>query len=91
MNTRDQGKDLAKQFGDAHEDFDGNPPKEKTMDIHNNGVGYEIGNNSSGSSDRHLAVLCVQAWASGKLVQIDGVSKGDLIYSNSVESYVYEK
>lgn len=34
MNARDQGKTLAKQFGDAHEDFDGNPPDEKAMDIH---------------------------------------------------------
>lgn len=89
MNARDQGKELAKMFGDAHEDFSGNPPDEKAMDLHNNGVGYEIGSRAPGVSDRHLAVLCSQAWASGKLVQIKGVDSGDLIYSNSTENYVY--
>jgi hypothetical protein len=57
MNARDQGKDIAKQFGDAHEDWGGNPPAEKTMDLHNNGVGYGIGALAFGASDRHLAVL----------------------------------
>jgi hypothetical protein len=89
MNARDQGKELAKQFGDAHEDFDGNPPAEKTMDIHNNGVGYEIGGVVPGATDRHLAVLCVEAWAAGRLVQSGSPGKSDLVYSNSVESYVY--
>ena len=35
MNTRDQGKKLAKNFGDEHEEFVGNPTNEKTMDLHN--------------------------------------------------------
>ena len=68
---------------------DRNPPDEKAMDLHNNGVGYEIGRLAPGVSDRHLAVMCSQAWASGKLVQIKGVDSGDLIYSNSTENYVY--
>lgn len=89
MNARDQGKELAKQFGDAHEDFVGNPPNEKTMDLHNNNVGYEIGSKAGNASDRHLAVMCVQAWAAKKLIQINGVNGGDLIYSNSTETYVY--
>lgn len=29
MNARDEGKDLAKQFGDAHEDWAGNPANER--------------------------------------------------------------
>jgi len=89
MNARAQGKDLAKMFGDAHEDFDGNPPDEKAMDLHNNGVVYEIGRNSPGASNRHLAVLCVQAWTNGKLVQMNAANSTDLAYSNSTEAYVY--
>jgi len=89
MNARDQGKELAKNFGDAHEDFDGNPTNEKTMDLHNNGVGYEIGSQSPGAPDRHLIIMCTQAWAAGKLVQINGVNSSDLIYSNSTETFLY--
>ncbi len=89
MNARDQGMDLAKAFGDAHESFDGNPPKEKAMDLHNNGVGYDLGSQASGASDRHLSVLCVQAWAAGKLIQMNIFHGGDLIYSNAVENFMY--
>lgn len=89
MNARDQGKDIAKMFGDAHEDFDGNPPSEKAMDLHNNDVGYGIGANAPCASDRHLAVLCVQAWSAGKLVQMNAGTSVDLIYSNSTETFVY--
>ena len=89
MNARDQGKKLAKEFGDAHESHAGNPVNEKTMDQHNNGVGYDIGAKVPGTSDRFLAVQCVQAWANGKLVQINSKSSGDLTYSNSTESFLY--
>lgn len=89
MNARDQGKELAKNFGDAHEDFDGNPGSEKSMDLHNNNLGYEFGGGLPGVSDRHLAIICVQAWTSGKLIQINGVASADLIYSNSTETYLY--
>jgi hypothetical protein len=89
MNARDQGKNLAKMFGEAHEDFDGNPSDEKAMDLHNNGAGFEIGANSPGASDRHLAVLCVQAWSTGKLVQMNAGKSSDLVYSNSTETFVY--
>lgn len=90
MNARDQGKELAKQFGDAHEDFTGNPAAEKAMDLHNNQIGYDIGGNLFGVSDRYLAVLCTQAWASGKLIQIKSVGGSDLVYSNSYEDAVYK-
>lgn len=90
MNTRDQGKDLAKSFGDAHEDFAGKPAAEKTMDVHNNSVGYEIGDGMfPKTSDRHLAVLWSQAWASGKLVQVKTTNGSDLVYSNSTEQFLY--
>ena len=89
MNARDQGKDLAKQFGDAHEDYFGNPAAEKQMDLHNNGVGYDIGAFLIGASDRQLAVLCVEAWEAGKLIQIKTVNGSDLVYSNSAEKFLY--
>lgn len=76
-------------FGDAHESRIGNPAAEKAMDLHNNGVSYEIGEKSPGASDRHLAVLCVHAWASNKLVQIKTPGGGDLVYSNSAENFIY--
>ena len=90
MNARDEGAVLARKFGEAHEDWVGNPPAEKAMDLHNNGVGFGIGSGYVGSSDRQLAVLCVQAWASGKLKQIDVPGSTDLIYSNSYEKALYE-
>ncbi|MBI5441233.1 MAG: hypothetical protein HY900_08490 [Deltaproteobacteria bacterium] len=90
MNARDQGVDLAKKFGDAHEDWIGNPVAEKTMDLYNNSVGFEIGRISPGASDRHVAVLCAQAWANNRLVQISGKGSSDLTYSNSYEKMLYE-
>jgi hypothetical protein len=90
MNARDQGEDIAKQAGDAHEDFTGNPVNEKNMDLHNNRVGYGIGKYLHGVSDRHLAVLCIEAWAGGKLIQLDAVNGNDLVYSNSYENAVYK-
>ena len=89
MNVRDEGVTLARQFGEAHEDFAANPPAEKAMDLHNNEVGYTIGSISPNLPDRSLALMCVQAWAAGKLVQIKGVNSSDLVYSNSVESFFY--
>lgn len=89
LNARDQGKKLARLFGDAHESGSGNPEAEKAMDLHNNGVGYEIGEKSPGASNRHLAVLCAEAWALNKLVQIKTPGSGDLVYSNSTENFIY--
>lgn len=71
MNARDQGADVARGFGNAHEDWIGNPPSEETMDKHNNAVGYGIGTTHARASDRALSVLCVQAWANKKLVQVE--------------------
>ena len=91
MNARDEGADLARLFGQAHEDFTGNPAAEKSMDLHNNDIGIAIGARYPGSTDRHLAVLCVQAWAGRKLVQIDAAGGSDLSYSNSTEKWLYEE
>lgn len=91
MNARDEGEELAEAFGSAHESDPGNPSKEKAMDLFNNSVGFGIGKNLYGASNRQLAVLCVQAWTERKLVQLDVASAGDLTYSNSTERYLYEK
>lgn len=90
MNARDEGADLPLEFGAAHEDVAGNPPAEKAMDLFNNGVGFAIGARYTGASDRQPAVLCVQAWAGKKLVQIDKPGSSDLVYSNSTEKALYE-
>ena len=39
------GKTIAKFIGDRHEDKPDNPPAEKEMDLHNNIVGRDIGEN----------------------------------------------
>jgi hypothetical protein len=89
MNARDQGIAVARKFGEAHEDWVGNPANEKTMDLHNNSVGFDIGGWSIGATDRHLAVLCVEAWVNKKLIQIDSAKGSDLVYSNSYEKKLY--
>lgn len=37
------GKTIAKYIGDKHEDKADNPPNENEMDLHNNAVGQQIG------------------------------------------------
>ena len=65
--ARDIGKEGAVQFTNAHEDFPGNPPKEKDMDLNNNTVGVEIGAASANVSDDALATKCFDALSAGKL------------------------
>ncbi len=43
MMVRELGVERAKQFGDAHEDFEGNDSAEKTMDLYNNEIGRRLG------------------------------------------------
>ena len=43
LNSWLLGPELAKKFGDAHEDFPANPENQKEMDLYNNSVGYELG------------------------------------------------
>ena len=46
LNQMDAGlnSSLAKEYGDAHENFKDNDINERTMDLHNNSVGYNLGN-----------------------------------------------
>lgn len=70
--ARDIGPGNAKRFTGAHEDFDGNPSKEKAMDLHNNSVGIEIGRRNPKGSDRTLADLAAQALRNGQLITSPG-------------------
>ena len=69
LNARDEGVELAKKFGNAHEDNPNNPPAEKQMDLHNNEVGYSIGNQArSGKwSDTDVYKAVNNAYNSGRL------------------------
>ncbi len=49
----------------AHEDFPGNPPNEKRMDMRNNYIGADIGQTQKRNNE--LSALCLQAALGGKL------------------------
>lgn len=40
------GAEAAKRFGDAHENFPGNPCEERDMDFYNNDVGRRVGSSN---------------------------------------------
>lgn len=63
---------IAKKFGDAHEEFPENIPKEKAMDLYNNAVGYYLGNQAiiNGWSEDELFNYILKAANNGKL-QLD--------------------
>lgn len=56
--TARQDTAWAKAWGDAHENYPGNDPLEKAMDLHNNAVGRSIGLlHPTSETDRKAAVL----------------------------------
>jgi len=65
--ARDTGVLAALAFTNAHEEFPGNPPKEKAMDLHNNSRGIVIGLRHRGRNDGEAADAWYSALASGKL------------------------
>lgn len=66
--ARDIGTFWAKAFTDAHESNPGQPPAEKEMDLHNNGVGLSIGTYYFiPDSDKSLSEQCYKALQDGKL------------------------
>lgn len=67
LMTKARGPELAKQYADAHENFPGNDPNEKTMDLINNSLGRLIGVASRNSDNRLLADLVEQALKDGML------------------------
>ncbi len=60
---------LAKEFGDAHENTSTNNINEKAMDLHNNSVGYSLGNQAivNGWSEEELLNQVINAANNGKL------------------------
>jgi anti-sigma28 factor (negative regulator of flagellin synthesis) len=67
MNTRDLGKVIAKKYADAHEDYKGNPTGEKNMDLKNNEIGREIGENNPKASDHELIKIIKERLENGEL------------------------
>jgi hypothetical protein len=65
--TRDVGAANAKAFTDAHEDKAGNPAGEKAMDLHNNGVGIDVGKANPKASDSVMADRCADMLKMGRL------------------------
>ena len=60
---------LAKEFGDAHENKPKNDISEKNMDLHNNSVGYHLGNQAiiNGWSEEELLNQVINAADNGTL------------------------
>lgn len=67
MMAQSRGANLAEQYGNAHEDFPGNRTPVRNMDLHNNGVGRQIGVDNPGASRAQLANLVVQSLNEGRL------------------------
>ena len=69
LNQMDAGlnSSRAKEFGDAHENIPNN--EAKTMDLHNNSVGYHLGNQAiiNGWSEEELLNQVINAANNGKL------------------------
>lgn len=66
--TRDIGADNARAFTTAHEGFSDNPADEREMDLHNNGVGIQIGQLFPSGTDAELANQCAAALTAGRLL-----------------------
>ena len=60
---------IAKEFGDAHESKPDNSINEKAMDLHNNSVGYQLGNQAiiNGWSEQELLNQVIEAANNGRL------------------------
>ena len=69
LNQKDAGLNSshAKEFGDAHENIPNN--EAKTMDLHNNSIGYYLGNQAiiNGWSEEELLKQVINAANNGKL------------------------
>ena len=66
LMSRDLGYDNAKTFVSAHENFTGNPVREKEMDMHNNHEGLILGATWP-RKNLELATLCYEYLLKGKL------------------------
>ena len=64
--AREIGYQQALQFTTLHESQPGNDLKEKSMDLHNNRAGADIGRN--GGADEMLSLKCMEALKQGRLI-----------------------
>ncbi len=72
LNTSIIGPYMTKLFSDAHEsEVPEDEQNEKQMDLHNNAVGIEIGDDNRDATDDELANLVLEALVNGKLIKID--------------------
>ena len=64
---------IAKEFGDAHENKPDNDINAKNMDLHNNSIGYHLGNQAiiNGWSEEELLNQVINAANNGKLKIIE--------------------
>lgn len=69
LNAKSEGEDLAREFGNAHENNPGQPISEREMDLFNNEVGYNIGVDAlkNGWSDSRIQEEVNKAAADGRL------------------------
>ena len=63
---------LAKDFGDAHENKPTNKPNAKKMDLHNNSIGYSLGNEAikNNWNEEELLNNVINAANNGKLYML---------------------
>jgi len=63
---------LAKEFGDAHENKPTNKPNAKKMDLHNNSIGYSLGNEAikNNWNEEELLNNVINAANNGKLYML---------------------
>jgi RHS repeat-associated protein len=72
LNTQEVGEEIAKAFGDAHEeDRPGQPAQEKIMDLHNNEVGRKLAKESPSSNPLTLAEKLIEKIEAGDLMMLD--------------------
>ena len=70
--TAGYNSSLAEEYGNAHENKPDNNINEKQMDLHNNAVGYKLGNEAiiNGWSEKELLNKVIDAANNGKLYML---------------------
>ena len=70
--TAGYNSSLAEEYGNTHENKPDNNINEKQMDLHNNAVGYKLGNEAiiNGWSEEELLNKVIDAANNGKLYML---------------------
>jgi hypothetical protein len=77
--TAEIDEKAAKRITDGHEDWPGNPPNEKAMDLHNNETGIAVGGKFRGRARTDVADAVLRELRAGKLRYLKG---GRLVPTN---------